>query len=118
MQYLYKAESPGFPRKGLNPINPNVYDAASLVYVSKVHRSKDGKVLLTGANLHYLPGKVDKSKVIISINILDRVQTSLYQMCVHAYRADRVKSKIYKIMDAAVDSQILLTLPVWTPINI
>lgn len=70
VQFLYKAGSPGFPKSGLNPSNPNIYDASPLVYVSKTSRSKDNNIIITGANLYYLPSKIDKSKVVISINIL------------------------------------------------
>jgi hypothetical protein len=117
IQFLYRAETPGYPSTERNPSRRHLYDYAPLVYVSKVERSKNRKVLITGANIHYLPMKVDKGKVIASINILNRVPTSLYKKTVHAYRVDRLKSKIYKVLDIAIDAQMLLSFPEWKDVR-
>ena len=111
-QFLYKADSPGVDKRHGIP-GSSLYDYAPLVYVTEIKRSKAGKIILYGCNLHYLDKRVDRNKVIISLNLLSRVPRSLHHQTIHAYRADRVKSKIYRSFDITRDKDISLTMPQW-----
>jgi len=116
VQFLYKAHSSGMNPKVGHP-DKNLYDAFPLVDLTDLKRTKDRKTILYGCNLHYLPRVVDKNKVIIAINVLNRIPTSLHKQTIHAYRLDRVQSKFYKSIDVVKDKDIALTLPVWTRPN-
>ncbi len=116
VQFLYKATSSGMKPKVGQP-DINLYDAFPLVYLTDLKISKDRKALLYGCNIHYLPKTIDRGKLIIAVNVLNRIPASLHKQTIHAYRVDRVQSKFYRSIDVVRDKDVALTLPVWSKPN-
>lgn len=105
--FEYKAESSGFPKQGLNPPYPDMYDSLPLIVVTDVSRSKtNNKVLITGCNVNYLNTKFNKGRVVFSLKTSSRIPSKLYKQMVHAYRLDRIQTSLYEIPDVVVDPNV------------
>ena len=63
--FEYEAETPGFPKKGIQPPNPNLYDANPLVILTEIKKDKKGRHILYGMNANYLMNKFARGKLIL-----------------------------------------------------
>jgi hypothetical protein len=107
--YEYKAETAGWKELG-------VYDRYPLVFFFASGKTKDGKLILTGLNMHYLTGKErqlllwellkakssnvlrPQSRLKLTWEIIKGVSDSkLYERAVHSYRLDRLQTKLVEI---------------------
>jgi len=114
--FVYQAESPGFPKPGLSPLNENVYDANPFVVLTDVKRIK-GKVIVYGLNVNYLRSRMDRGKTVLSLRLDRSISKRNYVQMIHAYRLDRLQSSIYKAVNIISDKEILTTIPLWREVK-
>ena len=111
--FAYEAEKPGFPKRGLQPPNPNLYDANPLIVVTDIKRDKRGKILLYGMNVNYVFSLVDRGKMIVAVRNESNVNTNIYDRAIHCYRLDRIKSSLYSPRNLTLDPEILNSMGNW-----
>lgn len=107
--FHYKAEMPGDPEL-------QAYDAFPLVFLFNSERTKEGKTLLKGLNMHYLSPQARQHLLMALLDIRSTkamqpqtrirlswqaikaaVDSKYYEAAVHAYRIDRFKSRMIEI---------------------
>lgn len=123
--YHYKAENPGDDEL-------NVYDEFPLVFIFSSQRTKDNNVVLYGLNLHYLTLKERQillmellkvksstrirpnTRLKLSWDIIKAVATSrYYERAVHAYRIDRMQSRMIEVPAVDWSVAVFLSLQNW-----
>lgn len=108
--FKYQAEMPGDPELP-------VYDAFPMIFIFNTGKSEEGNSLVWGLNLHYLQPR-EKSILLLKLLKLKNNKTwshrtklklswelikahvdhKLYKRAVHAYRVDRMKSRLIEIL--------------------
>ena len=111
--FAYDAEKPGFPKRGLQPPNPNLYDANPLIVVTDIKRDKKLKLLMYGMNVNYVFSLVDRGKMIVAVRNEKNVNTQIYDRAIHCYRFDRIKSSLYSPRNLTLDPEILNSMGNW-----
>ena len=114
--FSYKAESPGFPKKGIQPPNPNLYDANPLIVLTEV-KMVNGKRIIYGMNANYLMNRIARGKLILANRREKYVSKSLYERMIHAYRLDRIKSNLYRPRNVVLDKDLLTSLGNWKQVE-
>lgn len=116
----YEAEMAGDSDTGL-------YDQFPLIFLFNASKTKDGHQLLHGLNVHYLTPRERmllfiellklkaskkfnaRTKLKLQWNLIKSVvKSELYTRAVHAYRTDRIKSRLVQV--AAPDWEIVIFL--------
>ena len=127
--YEYAAEMAGDSEHG-------IYDRYPLCFFFNAGKSKSGKTMLWGLNLHYL---APKERMILLMNLLQlrsskatrpgmRLKLSwdmikavskhnLYDKAVHSYRVDRIQSRLIEIPAVDWSVVVFLQLQKWTAID-
>ena len=127
--YQYAAENAGDAELG-------IYDQYPLVFFFNSTRTKDGKFLLWGLNLHYLPPRERMYLLLallkqrstketrpgmrlrLSWRIIKAItKSSLYEPAVHAYRVDRVVTRLTEIPATDWSIVVFLQLAKWSPVR-
>lgn len=123
--FNYEAEGVGNSELG-------VYDEYPMVFIFNSTKTKEGKQVLWGLNLHYATpaeratlymellklkttkGWSEKTKLKMSWNLIKGVASHrLYKKCVHAYRVDRMKSRLVEIKPEDWEVAVFLQLQRW-----
>lgn len=118
--FKYEAETAG-------DAELDVYDQYPLIFLFNSSKSKEGKLLLHGLNVHYLTPRERmmlfiellklksskrfnaRTKLKLQWNLIKSVvKSELYTRAVHAYRVDRIHSRMQQI--AATDWEIVVFL--------
>ncbi len=110
--FAYQAEESGVARKGMNPPNPNLYDANPMIVLTDWKRV-NGKMIIYGLNANYLFSKFAKGRLIFAMREERDVARPIYDRTIHAYRLDRVKSALYMPRDFLLDKDLLTSLANW-----
>ena len=122
LAFAYKAESPGFPKPGISPPNPNIFDANPLIVVMSIKLVK-GRHIIYGLNVNYLMNRMDRGKLILSTrqgqagNSGAYINESIFDRTIHCYRLDRIKSELFKPRNVIVDIDLLTSMANWKLIN-
>lgn len=126
----YSAQNPGDAELG-------IYDQYPLVFFFNSTKTKDGHTVLFGLNCHYLKPKErmlfflqllklknsagykpKKARLKLTWDAIKRVATHKYfERCVHAYRVDRIQSKLVEIKPFDWEQVIFLSLQHWVHID-
>ena len=102
----YEAKTSGFPKEGLTPPFPDLYDALPLILVTQVARTKSSKLLVSGMNVNYLETRIDRGKVVLSLRFKAKIPSRLYRQMIHTYRVDRMKTPMFVVPDIIADPNI------------
>jgi hypothetical protein len=121
--FAYEADKPGFPKPGMQPPNPYLYDANPLIVLTDIRMIK-GKHLLYGLNANYLMTKFARGRLILSFREGSTgttgnayINKSVYDRTIHSYRLDRVKSELFKPRNVVVDRDLLTSMANWKQIK-
>lgn len=123
--FQYDAEQAGDPETGL-------FDQFPMVFIFNAVRNKDGQMVLYGLNMHYLaPAEravlyiellklktskkfTPRSRLRAEWNLIKAVtKSSLAERAVHAYRVDRLMSRLIEIPAPAWQIAVFLRLEKW-----
>ena len=110
--YFYEAQRPGTSNK-YKDLPKDSYDRTPLITPVSVESR-----YLVALNVHYLRTVNDKAKFVLKFRRGREIDKDDAKRCLHRYRYDRFKSKIYQVMDLFVDPYILATTADWQTINI
>ncbi|BAU40043.1 hypothetical protein [Ralstonia phage RSP15] len=126
--FEYEAKEAGDKKTGM-------YDRFPIVFFFNSYRNKEGKRVLLGLNLHYLHPreralflfqllkfKVDKvynarTKLKLQWQLIKGLGEKMAEECVHAYRIDRLQSKLIEIHPADWHIAAALQLQKWMKPN-
>jgi hypothetical protein len=127
--FHYEAETAGDKERG-------VFDEFPMVFIFNSTKSKEGKQVLWGLNLHYATpaerailymkllklkntkGWTEKTKLRVSWALIKQVAAHpVYTKCVHAYRVDRMKSRMIEIEPYDWEVAVFLQLQRWKKIT-
>lgn len=127
--YEYEAVTAG-------DIENNVYDRYPMVFFFNITKSKEGKLLYWGLNMHYLTpkeraavysgliklknakGYTPKTKLRLQWDLIKTVcKMPLVDRAVHAYRADRIQSRIVEIPATDWPVALFLRIERWMSIS-
>jgi len=127
--FHYKAETPG--DKELP-----VYDAFPMIFIFETGKNQNGDNLVWGLNLHYLEQK-ERETLLYKLLVLKSNKTythrtklkltwalikahvshKLYEKAVHAYRVDRIKSRLIEIYPMHWEIAAFLNLQKWVHVD-
>lgn len=123
--FHYQAEEAGDKELG-------VYDEFPMVFIFNSTKNKMGQRVLWGLNLHYATpqqravlytqllkvktgGWSSKTKLRLTWNVIKTISShKLYEKCVHAYRVDRMKSRLIEIDPREWEVATFLQLAKWS----
>jgi hypothetical protein len=127
--FKYQAESPGDQELP-------IYDQYPMVFIFNTSKTQDGKNLIHALNVHYLQPRersilllkllklknnktyTHRTKLKLSWELIkSHVDHSLYQKAVHAYRVDRIKSRLIEIFPSEWEIAVFLQLQRWQHIT-
>lgn len=126
--FEYEAKEAGDKDTGM-------YDRFPIVFFFNSYISKEGKKVLLGLNLHYLPSKqralflfnllkfrADKSysartRLKLQWNLIKGIGDKYAEECVHAYRIDRFQSKLIEIYPGDWHIAAAMQLQKWVKPN-
>lgn len=113
-----------------------VFDGFPMVFFFNAVRSKEGKMILYGLNIHYLSPKErmlffwellklksnkrfrKQTKLKMSWDLIKSVaKTALYEKAVHCYRVDRIQSRLIEIPAYDWGVAVFLRLERWVPVK-
>ena len=111
ISFIYDAKTPG--KKGTE-----MFDANPFLFLLGAKRdNRNGNILITGLNAHYLDFNRDKAKVIASLRLNNRVNRRFYLNLIHCYRLDRVESPLFKVIDVVADAYLLSSSADWKKVS-
>lgn len=124
--YAYKAENAGDAGAG-------VYDKFPLVFFFNAQKNKQGKTVLYGINLHYAPPRIRMALLLKLLTLRSSKETrpgmrlkmtwsilkalsnsTVLGHLVHAYRVDRLESRLVEIPAQDWSVVVFLQLAKWT----
>lgn len=124
--YQYKAENAGDAEAG-------VYDKFPLVFFFNAQKNKQGKMVLYGLNLHYAPPRIRMALLLKLLTLRSSKETrpgmrlkmtwsilkaiannAVLGHLVHAYRVDRVQSRLVEIPAQDWSVVVFMQLAKWT----
>ena len=94
-----------FSYRALHPgRSDGYYDARPLIMILSADTSG-----ILGLNTHYLESTPDKAGFIFSFRKGEKISKAIYEVMIHRYRYDRIRSGIFEVINFTVDARVMAT---------